>query len=33
MPFGARLGKNIKIICKLTRMAKTLWKDHPLAEV
>jgi hypothetical protein len=29
MPFGAHFGKNIKIICKLTQMATTLWKDHP----
>jgi hypothetical protein len=28
-PFGAHFGKNIEIICKLTQMAKTLWKDHP----
>jgi hypothetical protein len=26
MPFGAHFGKNIKIICKLTQMAKTLLK-------
>jgi hypothetical protein len=26
MLFGAHFGKNIKIICKLTQMTKTLWK-------
>jgi hypothetical protein len=29
MPFGAHFVKNIKMLCKLTQMAKTLWKDHP----
>jgi hypothetical protein len=29
MPFGAHFGKNIKIICKPTQIAKTVWKDHP----
>ena len=29
MPFGAHFGKNIKILRKLTQMAKTLCKDHP----
>jgi hypothetical protein len=28
-PIWSTFGKNINILCKLTQMATTLWKDHP----